>query len=496
MRMLGRIALAAAMLFATADAQAQTRANITRPTPGFTYFNRPGATLQQHQHDIEFCFEHTLLMEPPGSPNSLSATGPNNAYYVPTYVPTNGQSSMSAPAAGAALGATAILVIAAADMQYLAEQAATRTNLDNCMVVLGWRVVRVEDQAGARLSHLGRAELAAQLAPFVGAELAQSAVARTFSNDLIDPSTALAPPPGGSNPVSLSLLALPDDSLAARFRTQDALTISYLNARDQATREARHREIQYLETLPHRVDVERQNALKHAGAAPRQVRPLDAAALASLPSGSTLIVVRVAGSHQGDALAFDRVDADGRRLETIVANVSDTKNPAQMAFAVTEGRWVLGGVSNGIVSMSLCMGAPAFDIGEGEAVFAGSFDFGGASIAPDMTLGPATTMLAAQPNVASRIRPAAYKNGVTAECRRTSLFYALEFPGAPFLDSYHWGDAGAAAASPTPAASAGPASSPASATSNPPTSTSDATSRTSASPSAAAPGMAVAQPHE
>ena len=79
MRMLGRIALAAAMLFATADAQAQTRANITRPTPGFTYFNRPGATLQQHQHDIEFCFEHTLLMEPPGSPNSLSATGPNNA---------------------------------------------------------------------------------------------------------------------------------------------------------------------------------------------------------------------------------------------------------------------------------------------------------------------------------------------------------------------------------------------------------------------------------
>lgn len=108
-------------------------------------------------------------------------------------------------------------------------------------------------------------------------------------------------------------------------------------------------------------------------------------------------------------------------------------------FAVPPGQWRLEGVSNGAASVAFCMGAPPFDVGQGDVVFAGAFDLSGDSFAPDLTLTPATTALSSHADLASRLRAAAYVNGSAARCNNAAFLYAYEIPGVRFRDAYRAG---------------------------------------------------------
>ena len=54
-------------------------------------------------------------------------------------------------------------------------------NLENCMVALGWEVVRVDDEEGARIAALPQTGQASALAPWVGAPAPHGVVVRTFA---------------------------------------------------------------------------------------------------------------------------------------------------------------------------------------------------------------------------------------------------------------------------------------------------------------------------
>lgn len=103
------------------------------------------------------------------------------------------------------------------------------------------------------------------------------------------------------------------------------------------------------------------------------------------------------------------------------------------ALTVPAGRWQLS--NSGFVVY--CLGAPSFEVGEGEAVFAGTIDLGGDNLGPDLEMAPARAWLKGP--LAEGLRPAEYRNGATSSCNVFSTIYALEIPGAPFEDGYRNG---------------------------------------------------------
>ena len=111
--------------------------------------------------------------------------------------------------------------------------------------------------------------------------------------------------------------------------------------------------------------------------------------------------------------------------------------------AVPPGRWRLQSIG----PASFCLGGPAFDVGAGEAIYAGAFD-AGSPYAPDMALAPAQAALGDKV-LAARLKPAAWTNGELFPCSllTPSTIYVLELPGAPFADGYA---AGTHANRPTP----------------------------------------------
>jgi len=110
---------------------------------------------------------------------------------------------------------------------------------------------------------------------------------------------------------------------------------------------------------------------------------------------------------------------------------------SEKTFVVTvpPGRWRLEGAG----PASFCLGSPAFDVGPGEAIFAGTFD-ADHPYAPDMTVAPAQSALS-DAALAARLKPASWANGETFPCSalRPAVVYVLELPGAPFAERYSAG---------------------------------------------------------
>ncbi|HEX3673756.1 MAG TPA: hypothetical protein VHU87_05735 [Rhizomicrobium sp.] len=104
-------------------------------------------------------------------------------------------------------------------------------------------------------------------------------------------------------------------------------------------------------------------------------------------------------------------------------------------FVVPPGHWRI--VQS--YPTSFCLGGPAFDVKQGEAIFAGSFDATDPS-ALDMSLEPVKAALGAVP-LAQRLKPALYKNGETFNCGHVfaTFLYVMEVPGASFVEGYSGG---------------------------------------------------------
>lgn len=389
---------------------AQQTSSLAWETPGATYFNRPGATLETQRADLEACRRDVAaLMQPFPNGGASVATG---AY------------GLAGALVGTAMDAQA---------QTVATLKAMHANYENCMIVRGWRVVQLSAERGDELDDLDTEELAARLSPMVGADTPEGEVVRSFGNEISERSTILYTFPRAPQTTSLCLQLLPESYLEIPTRRMNRPMSSMTTEEIRAQAQER-REIQ---------EAQRTQREAVVGRSRRFLEAVDADEIAALPSDSTLIVVRAYGSA-ASGIVLVRSDAapEDDENDSFVAQAPtprrrDPATERTFVFAVPAGEWRLTAVSPGPTLTSLCLGAPSFQVRAGEVVFAGSFGFGGSGPRVDMNLAPAQAALAVAPALAEHVRAASYVNGNTFVCGQpASYVYAYEIDGAPFRDGY------------------------------------------------------------
>lgn len=379
-----------------AASQAQTRsepANLTRSTAGFTYFNRPDATIAAHDDAVRMCASRS---------NAL-----------PQF--TDGQVFQ---------GLVPDLIAGFQD------DARLKANLENCMVVAGWRVVRLPSQEGPTLSRLKQPALSERLSAWIGLDQPHGTIVRTFANEAARGDTVWGAMPSGGGTI-LSLKAVDLSSLPPPL---PAPAPFHPDRR----------------TLPQSASV--------------PVAQLTPDSVASLPANTTLAIIKIVGTGRtnGEGLGIGLVDARSTPplvrtaatdpVESFYAGVkwtlfkgSDREvRETLMAVPITPGDYRIESRMN---TMEYCLGAPVTTIREGDVVFLGAFDIAGQAMGPDLNLEPARNFLANDPARLARLRPAEWRNGHAFACSLT-YFYALELPTAPFEREYTGGSNAAASVTP------------------------------------------------
>ena len=356
--------------------------DLGRMASGYTYFNRPGADLEQHNADMGYCLVQA----------GLTSAGSNFSF--------------QGGFVGAALESTATRHV-------------VPVNIENCMIVLGWRLMVLPDDQGQALAGLGSAELSARLAPMVGLREPPGSLARSWANDATrasNPRFTQWPRPNAAG--QLSIKVLPIEALRPGSSQQSRIERLKLDPRWPAA------------------------ALKLKD-------------IPSAPPEAAILLVRLRGENTrtGMNMSFGRLGPDpGVRpaatdrqpdLVTAALGLLFIKDEGDFfAFAVPAGRWRINDMNNGM--LTFCLGAPSFEVKAGEVVYAGTFDFKAESFAPNMDLEPAKGFLAGLPDSAAKLRAAEYTNGSLDSCAGGELIYALEIEGAPYAPDYRWGGAAAA----------------------------------------------------
>lgn len=354
--------LTAAVLLTGAAQAAEERFDPRRPAGGFIYFSRPGATMAAHDSELRNCLEIS---------GGGWAINPNA-----TVSPYAGEAAVQS------------LLLSSA------ERGRRAANVEHCMVVRGWRVVRVTSSEGEALAALSQARLADTLAAWVGADAPHGEIVRVWRNDGSRADPAVVGLPSNRGGAVLSVLAmnpnapLPPDS----FKASPG------------------------------------GPLRHEQIAP-SAAPVE---------GSATLVVRVTGKRkftwgfalerEGDPRAVIALQVWEQRRST------DDPDGRTITAAVEPGRWRIR--SSG--PLDFCLGAPSFEVKAGEAVWLGTLNIGPTPLQPDMNLESGRRYVAAAPDLAARLRPAEWTNGSTSTCR-FHYFYAMELTGFPFLPGYRGG---------------------------------------------------------
>ena len=339
---------------------------------GATYYNRAGATLAQHNADLGDCARMTA---------GPSAAAPGAS--IATHLLWDG------PIAGLAA-----------------------VRVENCMLVRGWRVVRLPQSQGDEVQRLSPEVLASRMAPWIGEPTPPGDIVRVWANEAAHPrqiTLASRPAAPGKEQLSLRLY----DSAPAH-QSDPPLPV----------------------VTPADVTLDPRWSMK----------PLKGAEIAAPASGAGVILVRVKGisNHYGIGMVLARA---GPTPETPPSKVDHATNALfagvgwafakadgnWFAFVAPPGRWRIGGYG----FLNLCLGAPSFELREGDVIYAGTFDLAGEDFGPDLALGPASDYLRGPAR--ERLKPAVYQNGARGDCRGISVPYALEIPDAPFEPGYDWG---------------------------------------------------------
>ena len=360
---------------------------LNQPTPGYVYFNRPGADLVAHDADLNGCIgEDYPVFNAHGVSSPISAPGSVESALEP----------LASDLVFNLLYAKAFQVAAAAD-------------IENCMVVRGWRVVRVPDSEGAELMNLKSTDLVTRLAAWIGADQPHGEIVRFWNND-----DAHMQPNFTEKPVFFR-----EGQLSWKIRTGD-VTASPGYSRP-----------------PYYV----QAKLAPQWRSKMFLRPSDLTDLSQTPADSAWIVMRVIGLDlgKGRTLGLARVGTDRWDRPSFRDHMPDLygyygyRNKVDWFIStVPPGRWRLTNLGG----RELCLGAPAFDVKAGDVIYAGTFDLTAQEIAPDLTLDSARAYLANTP-IADRLQPAAYHNGEMGLC--SGGMYAYEIKGAPFAPGYAFG---------------------------------------------------------
>lgn len=367
--MFGRV-MGAAALIAAIVTQAEA-ASLVGATNGHTYFNRPGADLASHDAALASCM-------------------------------------------GLAAQMTATDLVGAGMILEMAKAGTTGANIENCMVVRGWRVMRLSD--AKEVSDLKQPQLRERLAQWVGAVSPPGDVTRAWANEALFASTQRTGPAQLlRSGYSLSVAAFPDEALKAIKEVKPFKTVRYPK-----------------EALP-----------------PKRLKFEE---LASIAPDKALLIVDLRDTRRMNAVSFRRQGADPNapawvdgKVDAVwlagVQTTFKTEGGALLAaFSVPPGRWMLATLHGTYSALSFCMGAPGFDVAAGDVVFAGRFSFATPEFGPDMDLSDSRAMLASMPGLAAKLKGAAYINGNRGHCEGQNL-YALDVKGAPYAPGYEWAGA-------------------------------------------------------
>jgi hypothetical protein len=359
-----------------------TGADLTLSVDGYTYFHKRGSTLEVQETDTANCVQ-------------LAQTFWGPAESKPSFIGVG--------------------------IEALGRKSLVAANIENCMVAKGWDVVRLPGARGSELAKLNRADLSNQISQMMSAPEPEGEVVRRWGNDAANASTKIF----GSNRVgqkpSLSVMALGPAALAKK--PDEALRILDVNQTSETS-------------------------------------GVPAKTLAAIPPGDALILVRLTGKRVKRIWRFARVgdtpiknkpaqptDIFSPRAPIGLWSGSTKSSDSILAFAVPPGRWTLS--SYGLffnywgvivlIGVNFCYGTPAFDVGPGEIVFAGTFASEGPDVLPNLDLAPVEEALAGNPLFVGKVKAASYLNGVQPPCGRYSSGYALEMPGAPYVAGYQFG---------------------------------------------------------
>jgi hypothetical protein len=379
----------AALLAAAAATPAYAGAKLNETSAGYTYYYKPGATLDAHDIDVAAC-------------RRLAAT----TYQPPPHTTVVAQ--------GGIYGAIGV-AIGEAIVSGIQNHRGHLVNIENCMVVKGWRVVVLDQAEGQALAEGDKKTRTEKVRAWIGAETPHGAIVRTFDNDALDRGTVmfLAANPAGK-PLSTDAnvkIAPPPKPVAD--------TEADLNA-------------------PEKPRI-------------KPLKPLKPEELGGVPDGTGLIVVNVSGIGD-NSLFFQRLGpnadtpaaVDGKAGGFVVSQPvkafakAGVSTGMTVVYAVPPGRWRLAAMSAGEFSVDFCMGAPSFPVAAGDVVFAGSFDMASKTLTPDMSPDAAKGLFPGLSTLPDKLRAAEWTNGSTGVCGGVYI-YALEFPARPFADGYHMG---------------------------------------------------------
>ena len=401
----------AALLAATVAAPAWAGAKLNETSAGYTYYNKPGADLVAHDLDVAAC-------------RKLAAT---------THQPLPQTTVVVQGGIYGLIGVT----IGEAIVSGIVDHRGHLVNIENCMVVKGWRVVALDQAEGQALAEGDKKSRTEKIRAWVGAETPHGTIVRTFDNDALDRGT------------EMFLAAKPDGK---PLSTDASVKIP---AAQEPTRAQLEADLNDQDSRP----------------VIKALKPLKPEELGGVPNGTGLIVVNVSGLGD-NALYFARVGpnpqtpatVDGKAGGFMVAQPdkafakAGTSAGMTVVYAVPPGRWSLAGMSAGEFSVSFCMGAPSFTVAAGDVVFAGSFDMASKTLTPDMSVDAVKGVFPGLSTLPDKVRAAEWANGATGACGGVYI-YALEFPSRPFADGYHMGSLAApssAAATAVPVAPVAP----------------------------------------
>jgi hypothetical protein len=380
------VVIAIAIAIAIAAAAPASAGSLNQTSAGYTYFNKPGADPAHYDSDLADC----------------------RLFAGTTVQPINHPVVVSGGNVGA--GMIAFAIVTGAELE-VARQRGIPVNVEDCMVVKGWRVVRVDKAEGDALRSLGAKDRKAKLSAWIGAETPHGDIARVFANEALHADISIF---DGAIQAGTPLYADSD----GRVHEPDVQL-------DPDDPNASSTEPYYMEPV---------RLLKPGGAD----KP---------PAGAGLIVVSVAGPGEM-GLVLERVGKDGREIIDhdsakftipLKGQTSATANDTTMVFAVAPGRWRLAAVgvlAKPRLSVNFCLGGPSFTLTKGDVVYLGYFNGVSPSLEPDMDLTGAKAVAGAITPVP--LHPAEWTNGAVGRCHGEYI-YALEFSGRPFTEGYHLG---------------------------------------------------------
>lgn len=356
--------------------------DLSHMTMGYTYYNRPGYSLADHDADVMACATEAFKTQ------SFSAQV--NRQLMTGIVPDM--------------------------MSNAANRGSFGGSLENCMVVRGWRVVLLPDAEGKKLAKLEPAELARQLEPWVGAETPHGQVARVWDNDAANANV---------NRFAIRPKHKNDGLLSFQAATESPLAKMNIPALAPITAPTIDPKWPTRTILPEEIA----SAIPEAGVIIINIKGL------SSKNGIGLSLTRVGPDKDTYPAALDHAPD---RMNFLMGTLFAKKDANYMAIAVPPGRWRIS--SMGVTSvLNFCLGSPSFPIAAGETVFMGTFDFSATKLGPDLSLDGAKAWLAGKP-AAETVRAAEYTNGTEGLCGDANI-YALEVPGAPYKEGYNWGGA-------------------------------------------------------